>query len=212
MSVNIDIVIAAKAATPHDFAKVELVRSNGTTLGQLDVDFKALAALTAPDWAADLLLLATAVYGLDKLVGRSSAGDAWTRSFKLNVPVAAPKLWRQQEQHLTAALNFLTGDQWQLSFSKRKHPRHRPKRGRRQRALARTPQTVCLLSGGLDSLIGAIDHLESNVDHNVLLVGHHDGQMPGPMDDQCSLLECDPHRVPEPNRGPAGTCRPQRNL
>lgn len=195
---KLEIVIAPTAATAYDFASMEIVRSNGVSLGQLDVDFRALAALKAPEWAADLLVLATAVYGLDKLVGRSSARDAWTRSFMLKVPVAAPNQWRQQRADLTAALNFLTGDQWQLSFSKRETPVYRPKPGRRRRALARTPQSVCLLSGGLDSLIGAIDHLESNPGSNVLLVGHHDGQMPGPLDDQHSLLAA--IRATYPNR------------
>lgn len=35
---------------------------------------------------------------------------------------------------------------------------------------------VCLFSGGLDSLTGALDLLASQPDANILLVGHHDGQ------------------------------------
>lgn len=186
---NAVVVIDPSASTRYEFAKVDLVAANGDELGQLDIDFSALALLTAPDWAADLLVLSAAVYALDKLTARSWAPDGWTREFKLALPVAAPKLWRAQQERLVEALNFLTGDQWKLSFSKREHSLFRPRQRRRRRPLSIQPTVVCLLSGGLDSLIGAVDLLSGRPDDKLLLVGHHDGQMAGPLDDQTGLLQ-----------------------
>jgi hypothetical protein len=48
---------------------------------------------------------------------------------------------------------------------------------------------VCLFSGGLDSLVGAIDWLESDASESLVGVGHHDPAVPGPLSDQESLLE-----------------------
>jgi hypothetical protein len=67
-------------------------------------------------------------------------------------------------------LNFLTGDKWQITF--RRRPQKfanlvptRPGRGERQRF-----DSLTLFSGGLDSLIAAIDTLENG--HVPLLVSH----------------------------------------
>lgn len=186
---NAVVVIDPVASTRHEFAQVELVAGNGDDLGRLDIDFSALSVLTAPEWAADLLVLSAAVYALDKLVARSSASDAWTRDFKLAVPVAEPKLWQAQQEQLVEALCFLTGDQWKLSFLKRRHSLFRPRNRRRATALSVSPTVVCLLSGGLDSLVGAVDLLEGRPDDRLLLVGHHDGQIAGPLSDQNKLLK-----------------------
>jgi hypothetical protein len=187
--VNTAVVIDPKASTRHEFAKVDLVATLGTEFGQLDIDLAALAGVPAPEWALDLLVFSSAVYALDKLVARSSAPDGWTREFKLAIPVAAPRLWRAQQERLVDALCFLTGDQWKLSFTKREHTIFRPRPRRRPRAISIEPTVVCLLSGGLDSLIGAIDRLDAEPNVKLLLVGHHDGQMAGPLDDQRRLLK-----------------------
>lgn len=187
-NVNVAIVIDPNTSTPHEFARVDLVATNGTDLGRLDIDFSALAPIAAPEWATDLLVFSSAVYALDKLIARSSAPDRWTRELKLTVPVNAPGLWQAQQERLVKALCYLSGDQWKLSFTKRKHAIFRPRPRRRARPLPIEPTVVCLLSGGLDSLIGAIDRLDAEPNDKLLLVGHHDGQMAGPLDDQKGLL------------------------
>jgi hypothetical protein len=187
--VNVNLVIDPSASTRHEFAKVDLVTDSGQELGQLDIDFSALAVLPAHEWATELLVFSAAVYAIDKLVARSWAADGWTRDFKLAMPVASPKLWRAEQARLVEALNFLTGDQWRLTFSKRDQTVFRPRSRRRRAALAIQPNAVCLLSGGLDSLIGAIDRLAAVPDETLLFVGHHDGQMAGPLGDQKGLLQ-----------------------
>lgn len=195
---NASVVIDPTASTRHESAKIDLVARNGQELGQIDIDFSALAVLATPDWATELLLFSAAVYALDKLVARSWATDGWTREFDLSMPVAVPKLWRSQQERLVEALSFLTGDQWRLTFFKREHSIFRPRPRRRRRLLLTQPDAVCLLSGGLDSLIGAIDRLVAKPGDKLLFVGHHDGQMAGPLDDQKGLLQ--PLRSAYPDR------------
>jgi len=47
---------------------------------------------------------------------------------------------------------------------------------------------VCLFSGGLDSLVGAIDWLEDHADESLVLVGHHDPKITGPNSDQKNVF------------------------
>lgn len=60
------------------------------------------------------------------------------------------------------------------------------------------PTAVSLFSGGLDSLVGVIDWLEANPEKRLILAGHHDKQMTGPLSDQESLLG--PLRIAYPGR------------
>ena len=121
-----------------------------------------------PVAVSEFFTLAAATYCLDKVVARERSPDAWTRRFTINFP-GSTRGW--ESPHLQTSFNFLTGDQW--SFSPRG-----------QSALLVShhiePQAdvVCLFSGGLDSLVGAIQLLEA--DHVVRLVAHHDtGIVPG---------------------------------
>ena len=111
----------------------------------------------------DLLVLAAHVHAADTRVSRSSESqDGWTRELRLVVPVADPDRWRAATPTFVRMLNFLTGDRWSLAF------RARPRRFAR---VAPTPpgrligppfNDLALFSGGLDSLIGAIDTLEAS--------------------------------------------------
>src|SRR5690606_36702959 len=49
-------------------------------------------------------------------------------------------------------------------------------------------EQVNLLSGGLDSLIGALDFLKKNPEKKVLSVSHYDSQMHGPKGDRRGLI------------------------
>ena len=125
--------------------------------------------------AVDLMIMATAVYAADTGVSRERyADDGWTRMIDLSVPVAEPELWRHQHDHLSRMLQFLTGDHWSFTF------RHRPDEFQ---SFTKQPEEmdftdftqVSLFSGGLDSLIGAIDLLASG--QRPLLVSHYwDGE------------------------------------
>lgn len=119
----------------------------------------------------DVLILAAHVFAADTRISRSSESqDSWTREMRMVVPVSHPERWRSVTDLLKRMLNFLTGDLWSFEF------RARP-RGFTQLAPARlrlqnhTPfDQLSLFSGGLDSLIGAIDLLESGA--TPLLISH----------------------------------------
>jgi hypothetical protein len=188
------LTIDPKETTDQDAAALHLVALDGTRLADLDIEFKELARIGFQRKVAfDLLLLAACVYAIDKRVPRSGAEDSWTRELSLTLPVSDPALWEGVRTELEACLSFLSGDRWQLSFTKRDLPIIRPKKmtARRLRKFLPTPSgnAVCLFSGGLDSLVGALDWLETHPQQKVLLVGHRDGQMPGPQNDQKLLLE-----------------------
>ena len=48
---------------------------------------------------------------------------------------------------------------------------------------------MSLFSGGLDSLTGVIDYLETNQTNSLILMGHHDPRIAGPLSDQLAVLE-----------------------
>jgi hypothetical protein len=102
--------------------------------------------------AWDFLSIALSVIAADTGASRSESPDGWTRELDLSIAVADPALWTAKVTILTEALRFLTTDLWRLQFFD----------GGVQPVPPKLPAVfdedcVALLSGGLDSLIGAID-------------------------------------------------------
>lgn len=119
----------------------------------------------------DFLVLAALVHAADTRIARATESqDGWTRELRLVVPVAEPDRWQAASPTLVRLLNFLTGDRWRVGFRARpvRFARIAPRRPLR---LIRTPyDDLALFSGGLDSLIGAIDSLETG--RKPLLISH----------------------------------------
>ncbi len=120
--------------------------------------------------AMSFLLAALAGWAGDKMLARQAMPDAWTRQFELHLP--GSPAWNLAAPKLTGLLNFLTGDAWSL----------KPREARFDlkltglRPFPEPPEAVALFSGGLDSLVGALDALEAG--QRLLLVSHHDfGQL-----------------------------------
>lgn len=118
-----------------------------------------------PDVVNDLLWIAIAVLGADVAASRAAHDDGWTRELELDVPVADPT-WLGLRPDLERLLGFLTGDRWTLRFVEMAP--------RRLSIVRPHGDVVCLLSGGLDSLSGAIDLLARDDHPRVVLVGAHD--------------------------------------
>lgn len=115
--------------------------------------------LTPTEVAVDLALLATALTAADTRISRKTdSQDHWTREIDLHLPVADSALWNGQRGLLERMLRFLTGDHWQVFFRARPAAHSELVVASGQLRLI-TPTSVCLLSGGLDSFIGAIDLL-----------------------------------------------------
>ncbi|TGQ13577.1 Qat anti-phage system QueC-like protein QatC [Mesorhizobium sp. M00.F.Ca.ET.217.01.1.1] len=134
------------------------------------LDFLKARDLKPSEVAVDLMILAALVNAADTRVSRvRNSQNGWTREIDLIVPVSDRALWTAQAGALGEMLRFLTGDYWRIFF------RQRPS-GPNQ--IAATPtrlplqqfDEVCLFSGGLDSLIGAIDLIAGG--RKPLLVSH----------------------------------------
>jgi len=121
--------------------------------------------------AVDLLVVATSVYASDTGVSRQQfADDKWTRMIDLSIPVSDPNLWDGVALDLSTMLRFLTGDHWSLTF--RPRPEKYLELAKQPEKLDFTDFThVSLFSGGLDSLIGAINLLSDG--QRPLLISHY---------------------------------------
>lgn len=102
--------------------------------------------------AWDLLSIALSVVTADFAGLRDHSPDGWTREFEIDIAVADPAFWAGQAAPLAEALAFLTTDRWALRFH---HGGMLPTPPRDP--VRPAEDCVVLLSGGLDSLVGAID-------------------------------------------------------
>jgi len=118
------------------------------------------------DNAMDLLAIAEAAFAADLRIPRDIGLDRWTRSVRIHVPVSNPTLWSSLGPSVAGLLGFLTGDVWELEF-RQSIAMQAPVLG----SVPPATKTVCLFSGGLDSLIAGIDLLSHG--EPVALVGHY---------------------------------------
>jgi 7-cyano-7-deazaguanine synthase in queuosine biosynthesis len=114
-----------------------------------------------PPAAVDLFRMAAAVYAADLRISRASDthSDQWTRDFVLHLPVTELALWEGAKATLMQLLRFLTGDVWRVEFLQAPYAAPATQRGYRRTYPPLDATSTCLLSGGLDSFIGAADAL-----------------------------------------------------
>lgn len=124
-----------------------------------------ITPLRFTDESLDLFYISLMVYCVDKRVSREEQDDAWTRNLEMYIPVWKLEKWESCKDTLTKAINFLTGDHWTLHFRSRlaltaDENSYRKGRWHFRRSIRRIDtDTFCMLSGGLDSFIGAINLL-----------------------------------------------------
>ena len=170
---------------PDDKGTINLVQSDSDVfeIDFLDGDLRmgfgighaldqlASLGLQASERGIDLVVLAALVNAGDTRVSRKlNAQDGWTREIDLYVPVSAAAAWSANSGSIESMLRFLSGDRWRIFFRDRT---------KRTKILAVAPKRlaidgltkVSLLSGGLDSLIGAVDLLSGGV--RPLFVSHY---------------------------------------
>lgn len=166
---NVSIPIAKDE---HETLFPLVVGENSLNFGIADIlsDLKKLKVFPS-EIAVDLMILAAHVYAADTRISRSTESqDTWTREIRLVVPVSDVNVWNKATSLIVRLLNFLTGDRWSVAF------RQRPASfstivQKEAKDLWGSPYTgVSLFSGGLDSLIGAIDTLQAG--KVPLLVSH----------------------------------------
>lgn len=141
MSSDLDVVLYGNSGDP-------MRGSVGAALKHAIAREKVAPAARA--W--DLLSLALAVVSSDLAGHRDRSPDGWTREFELTISVVDAPFWNANAETLQRLLAYLSTDRWTLRFVEGgilpqpdPHSEH--------------PDEDCivLLSGGLDSYIGAID-------------------------------------------------------
>ena len=125
---------------------------NVSTVGASLIDDIKRAGIAPCARSWDFLTLALAVNAADHAVERSASADGWTRIIELEVVLYEPEPFEELAEDIQQALRFLTGDFWQISFLEGGYPPPLPKH-----RVVHDADCISLLSGGLDSLIGALD-------------------------------------------------------
>ena len=192
MKVNVSII---RPRNPYDFAGIVLnYGSPEVTEVSLHIDYRNLFEFTRKQdgTAFDLFLVASIVYGIDILLPRETMGfDGWSREIEICFPVDQIDEFNNGKDALEKTLCFLTGDLWTISFESRT-VRRLDKFGSRQKAyndaFRKRHKVVNLFSGGMDSLIGAINQLHNSNDE-VCLVSHTDSMFKGAKTDQEEILK-----------------------
>ncbi|MDP1773943.1 MAG: Qat anti-phage system QueC-like protein QatC [Methylobacter sp.] len=167
-----DDQIPIPSATDEQMTRLELVSGKKSLDHGIDEALTILKRLGVfpSEIGLDLLIVAAHVHAADTRISRiEQSQDSWTREIRLVVPVSDPNHWNNAAGTLKCILEFLTGDRWSVGF------RSRPERfisiiTSQTALLPSTFDEVSLFSGGLDSLIGAIDLLESK--RTPLLISH----------------------------------------
>lgn len=167
-----DDQIAIPCAADEQVTQLQLVageRSLDHGIGRALASLRKIGVFPS-EMGLDLLVLAAHVHAADTRISRAEESqDSWTREIRLVVPVSEPDRWHGAAKTLVRTLDFLTGDRWAIGF------RRRPERFASIAVQPPTPPSLTfdalsLFSGGLDSLIGAIDLLERG--RTPLLISH----------------------------------------
>ena len=119
----------------------------------------------------DVLVLAAMVYAADTRISRNTESENnWTREVRLIVPVSNVPQWSLIARELETMLKFLTGDRWEISFTRRSPKFTHMSKKVAPALLGSPPTSLALFSGGLDSLIDAITMLARG--EKCLLISH----------------------------------------
>jgi len=175
----------------------ELCKSNKCDASEINLlyrDFNGISANITADFEKflnnpeklpfriiDLLQIAAYVFCADRMAHRGSRSsvynDAWARSFEFNIPVKDYEFWKnpQISTAMGEALKFMTGDRkYIFNFKEAKEIPLELKNPQISfewdEDMSKTD--IMLFSGGLDSLAGAIQHLNDENERNLYLVSH----------------------------------------
>jgi hypothetical protein len=127
----------------------------------IDFDLEALESFSSIKWEAmvyDALVVAAVVEFCDRSLARGAMN--WGRKFSVHIPVHDPNRWsgKAVTQALVAALNLLTGDDWNFEFRSRKVSAEPPMQDRMR--FPSNAEAVIAFSDGMDSR--AVAGLESH--------------------------------------------------
>lgn len=115
------------------------------------------AGIRPSEEAWDFNTIALSVASADNSLPRKTSADGWTRQIDLTIHLCNPAIWQPVKKDLEKTLRFLTGDFWYLTFEGIGVIPPGPKKKKKFDC-----DCVSLLSGGMDSLVGAIDITEDD--------------------------------------------------
>ena len=167
---------------------IKLSEENGA-ISKVSIDFKTLLPFVnaVDSRVRDFFILTCSVYGIDRFVNRKqNSVDGWSRELNVRFPVSNLIKWNNVREDIEELLSFLTGDYWKIDFYKSEFINPEINLSLE---FTENYEQINLFSGGLDSLIGAVDFLSTHSKSKVLLTSHYDPQMKGPLSDQAILLE-----------------------
>jgi len=143
---------------------------------QFRFDLDAISGLHLGEPSAhlvDLLRIASSIYVVDRLVKRRmpSGAKRSSRAIGLNISVLDPSFWSGPEirDALTEAVDFVSGDFWDVEFTQDIAPFERARRLLPDCYEGESP-LICLYSGGLDSAAGLAARINENPDRPVIPV------------------------------------------
>lgn len=143
--------------------------------------------------AFDFLVFSLSVYNADRAISRAIySEEGWKRRIRLTVPMLHLLEMNRAKDTLTSALNFLTGDDWELNFEQAAPYQIEQELPIVDRSVY---GRVSLFSGGLDSLIGFVDGCAALPgDKKILLVSHK--ELGKEWSDQVRILDdCKAHQI-----------------
>jgi 7-cyano-7-deazaguanine synthase in queuosine biosynthesis len=156
---------------------------------EVEIDFNNLLPFVnlASNIVVDFFLFTASIYGIDRFIERRrNSVDGWSRDLEIDYPVRDITAWNTAKDRIEKMLSFLTGDYWRINFYQEQFSLPIASL---KKEFESTFSKVNLFSGGLDSLIGALDHLKSKPNEKIILVSHYDKKMGGPKGDQTDLLK-----------------------
>ena len=153
-----------------------------------EIDMKIMSYFVGriPTIATSFLYFSAVIYAIDRSISREKYSiDGWSRELDVLIKIPCHEVFDAEKEQIAQLLSFLTGDYWTLSFQEASNVR----------LIKYTDSDyfdgitqVNLFSGGLDSLIGAIDFMSQYPNKKLFLASHYDSDMSGPRIDQERLL------------------------
>lgn len=154
---------------------------------KLDLFRFSYFATRVPKVLTGLLLLAAEAYAIDRGFSRKKYSiNGWSREFEVTFSVCQADKFKFNAERVNSLLSFLTGDYWTCDFEEAPNIEFVECADNGE---FNSISQVNLFSGGMDSLIGAIDYMEQhNEDEKLFLVSHYDSKMNGPKSDQEKII------------------------
>ena len=154
-----------------------------------EIDMKMLSYFVGrvPAIATSFLYFSAIIYAIDRSVSRKKHSiDGWSRELDVLIKVPCHDVFDAKKEQIAKLLSYLTGDYWTVSFQE--VPSVRLTKYKDCDYFDNIAQ-INLFSGGLDSLIGAIDFMSQYPEKKLFLASHYDSNMSGPRIDQERLLQ-----------------------